>query len=373
MNRVLMLIVGLMALTLLRAEGGGCDSTIVGDPTMDMWCGKTLCAWDVDEGTIQRVTTWHRSDYGVGLVGSKVVLSQLSSQSLHSTNCLEFRLQADHDDGVNLFMEMDFFDDKVVDHSQPFGSDKFRPAIFYLRPPMTLERVRFIVRKACQGAATLAEVKIKKVGADMCVGAPPIVVTDLSDGSSCTSAAQCKGRNCQTVKQWPRWIEVDRDVCSSCTLGGYCAGGQVCGLAWTGPASYLHQACVDRGAKVLGERCAAKEACASQVCCKGVCSTCCSASGDLCASGSCSELPWSQLNNNDFLYTPRPSQCSPGGGQLVAGEVCLRGADCASGSCKGSGALKVCMMDGRTCQDAGDCPFDNGKCLDLGQAGGLCQ
>lgn len=372
MNRVLLLIVGLMALTFLRAEGGGCDSTIVGDPTMDMWCGKTLCAWTLEKGQIQRVATWHRSDYGVGLVGDEVVLSQLSSQSLHDTDCLEFRLQADHDDGVNLFIEIDFMADGTVDYSQPLDSDKFRPSIFYLKPPMTLADVRFLVRKAGSGAATLAEVKIKKVGNDHCAGVQPISLSDLADGSSCTRAGQCLGGQCQTVTQWPRWIDVDRDVCGSCTTMAGCPGGRICGLTWSSSQRYLHQACVDKGQRLLGERCMVKASCASGICCEGVCSSCCQASADLCAVGSCDTPPWPELGD-DFRYTPLPSLCSPGGGAGASGDSCLRDADCASGSCKGSGLLKICMMDGRTCKDDKDCPFDNGKCLELGQAHGLCQ
>ena len=201
----------------------------------------------------------------------------------------------------------------------------------------------------------------------------PLVLSDLGDGMPCASAAQCKRGNCQTIAQWPRWVEVDRDVCGSCSAGGHCPGGQVCGLAWSSPSLYLHQACVEKGKRLLGERCIAREACASGICCEGVCSSCCSASGDLCASGSCSTLPVYQLKNNNFVYTPRPSLCSPGGGQTAAGGPCLHDADCASGSCKGSGVLKVCMMDGRTCKDDEGCPFDNGECLELGRADSLCQ
>jgi hypothetical protein len=373
MNRGLLTIVGLMALTFLRAEGSGCDSTLVGDPTMDLWCGKTLCAWTVDKGKVQRVTTWHRSDYGVGLVGDEVTLSQLSSQSLHDTDCLEFRLQADHDDGVNLLIEMDLFNNKTVEFSQPLGSDKFVPSIFHLKPPMTAQHVRFIVRKSGSGAATLAEVKIKKVGNDACAGVQPIALRDLAEGSPCTTDNQCKGHSCAKVTQWPLWYDVNREVCASCTPGGTCPSGQVCGVAWGDPSSYLHRACVARGVKLLGERCGDNEECAGGICCSSVCSSCCVGSGAVaCTSGSCSTLPWSQLGK-DFQYTPRPHQCSPGAGLLAASASCLRDADCASSSCKGSGPLRVCLMDGRTCKEDNDCPFDGAKCLDLGQAGGLCQ
>ncbi len=369
MNRVLLMIVGLMALTFLRAESSGCDSSLVGDPTMDMWCGKTLCTWTIDKGDVQRVATWHRSDYGVGLVGDEVIISQHSAQSLYTTDCLEFRLQADHDDGVNLFIGLDLTGDSGVEYSQPLNSDKFRPSIFYLRPPLRPLSTRFVVRKTGKGAATLAEVKIKKVNSEHCVGVQPFSLSDLEDGSQCNAATQCRGGSCQKVAQEPQWADLALEVCSRCTSGAACSGSQVCGLAWSSATYLIHRACVDQGKRVLGERCQLELECASGVCCDGVCSSCCSSSSQLCAVGSCSAMSYT---HKELQYTPRPSLCSPGGGKIAAGGPCMQGSDCTSNSCKGSSALKVCNSDGRTCKEDKDCSF-TGVCVEVGQAGGLCQ
>src|SRR5262245_3009110 len=63
------------------------------DPGFDDWCGDHLCHWQVVEGSIQKVPTWHDRDYGVELVGPQVTLTQ--RPSITSQACLEFKVIAD--------------------------------------------------------------------------------------------------------------------------------------------------------------------------------------------------------------------------------------------------------------------------------------
>lgn len=371
MNRVLVTIVALLGLTILRGEDqGGCDSSIVGDPTFDLWCSKTLCAWTTEQGEIRRVSTWHRSDYGVDMVGDPVVISQLAKGGLGS--CLELRVQADHDDGVNLFLELDFFNDKSIDHSIQMGSDDYRPVVHHLVPPRTGEPVRFVVRKTGAGRAVLAEIKIKSVGSSECEGLAPLQLKDLQEGVPCSVDAECSANRCQEVVQFRlNTTGYTEQVCSGCDIGGYCPSGKICGLDWTTSASKLHQACVLKGARSLGERCAGADECGSGICCENVCSECCAGDDAACAADqSCALRSWQSLGS-DFQFIQLPHQCSPGGQKGKAGAACLADGDCVSGSCTGSGALKVCLLDGRTCKEDDDCPLT--KCLPLGQAKGACQ
>ena len=39
--------------------GAKCGESIVKDPNFDLWCGETLCNWQVEQGTITRAPTWH--------------------------------------------------------------------------------------------------------------------------------------------------------------------------------------------------------------------------------------------------------------------------------------------------------------------------
>lgn len=173
MNRVLIVAVGLLGLGLLRAGGeGGCDSSVVGDPTMDMWCGQKLCAWENIEGEVRRVATWHRSDYGVELVGNPVVLEQVAPVT--SVDCLEVRVQADREPGVNLQMKLDLDDDGSVEHTEPLTSTGYHPQVFHLRIERQTSAMRFVLRKTGEGRAVLAEFKPRGVGVSDCSGAPVV-------------------------------------------------------------------------------------------------------------------------------------------------------------------------------------------------------
>jgi hypothetical protein len=386
MNRTLAVAVSLMALTVLKAEDqGGCDSTIVGDPTFDLWCGEQLCAWKLEQGQIRRVSTWHRSDYGVEMVGSAVVISQVAQISSLDTSCLEYRLQVDREDSVNLYMEMDFLDDGKVEHSQPLGGDGYSPETYRLRPPSWFDRVRFIVRKSGDGRAVLAEIKIKKVDVSECAGAKPIALGHLPEGAPCGSGAECDSGRCVETRQWradvswtdPRVTGGQTTVCSRCEADADCAASEVCGLRWTdGAKGYLWRGCVTKAERTMGERCAVDAECATGTCCQGVCAECCAVSSGAgstpCAGGLTCEARDPKTLGKDYGFQILAAQCAPGQHKGAPGAPCLQDDDCAGGSCKGSGELKACFLDGRVCTEDADCVHWP-VCLGIGQAGGNCQ
>lgn len=336
------------------------------DHGFDIWCGKQLCAWSVDRGSIKRAPTWHRSDFGVELVGDPVVLSQHLKVS--DARCLQFHLQADRDDGVTLQLEMDFLDDGTSEYSHALTSDDYAPVSYKVTPPTWYEGVRVIVRKMGQGRAVVANLRIAR-GEDC--KAAPLPLDHRPLGAPCGSALDCDSSHCVQTKQWEQYSSPPRvteaSVCSACTSDADCSSGMACGVF--GGARYkVYRSCVLKGSLVLGERCHGASECASGVCCKSTCSQCCDGKG--CAAGaSCAKREeWRELLSVQML----PWQCAPGKGLGAAKAPCLKHSDCASGSCQGVKQLSVCFLDGRRCYKDADCPAWP-SCWKVGTDGGSCQ
>ncbi len=364
MNRLLTTVTLLASVAVL--PGWTCEPITL-DPGFDMWCGDKLCAWQLEQGEIRRVATWHRSDYGVELDSDPVIISQLSDVTSSQAQCFDFELQADHDDGVSLTLELDFLDDGQVDARQPLASDDWRPVHYSMTPPSWYESVRFTIRKDGPGRAVLTQIKV--TAGDDCSG-PPIELDDRPTGAECENNGQCKQGLCLAVMQWRPDVEGGEiHACSACRSDLDCQAEQICGLE-ASVAYWLYRDCGEPARHQLGERCMADGECATGTCCEGTCSECCT-SGDCQAGGTCEVRDWHTLGD-DYEYQILPRQCSPGTGAALAGDPCLRDDDCDSNSCLGDGEFRQCFLDGRRCQVDEDCPLWN-ACLALGVYGGRCQ
>lgn len=366
MRRSTLALLSLVSLTLL--PGWECGEPILDDPGFDLWCGDKLCSWEVGPGTVRRVPTWHRSDYGVELVGDPVVLRQDSAVTSAESTCFLVELQADRDDDVRLTLEMDFLRDGHAEYSHDLASDDWQEVQYRVATPTWYEGVRFTIRKTGAGAAVISTIRVIKSGD--CAG-PPLALVDPPLGARCESAADCESGRCEKVYQLPMTMSQEQ-TCSGCAADADCPAGEACGVeAGSGLKLYLACGAPDRHA--LGERCQGDAECATGICCEGLCSACCA--GRACTSGqTCKERPWSSLGK-EYQATLFPWQCAPGAKLGEAGEPCLFDDDCDSGSCKGSGPLRVCSFDGRTCTQDSDCPiflWSQGSCLPLGQRGGRC-
>jgi len=95
-DRVLRLLGLLLGLLLL--PGWTCGTSLTKNPGFDLWCGDELCAWKVEAGSIRRIPTWHRSDFGVELLGEETVLSQLVHTSV---TCFFVELQVQREEGAS--------------------------------------------------------------------------------------------------------------------------------------------------------------------------------------------------------------------------------------------------------------------------------
>lgn len=347
--------------------GWECGKPIVDDPGFDLWCGKQLCSWKARQGSVERVATWHRADYGVELVGDPVVLTQLSKDSSTESKCYLFELLARYDEGVTITISMDFLDDGSVEYSHPLTTNNFEPARYHVSTPRWYRGVRFTVKKTGSGKAVLAHVRVT-TSKDGC-SAEPLPIRAAPKGVPCTRDSDCKSQHCVSVKQWnAKTKSGDVQVCSACRSENDCGGSEVCGVEAASDFK-LYLGCGAAARHAFGERCAFDGECDSGVCCGGVCSTCCK--DHPCSSGACEQRDW-QHHGDGYQYQLLPYQCDPHDGLGVAGQACLDGDDCKSATCAGSKKLKVCWLDGRRCDNDDDCPVWP-KCIELGTYEGRCR
>lgn len=361
-SRTLVAACAMMAFGLLAGGWGSCETSLNQDPSFDLWCGESLCAWRTDAGAVRRVPTWHERDYGVELSGDPAAISQLVTGR---ASCLRFETLADVDEGTSVVLGMDFEDDGTEEYFAPVPGNGWAAVEYTLRPPTWYTKVRFSLRKTGPGRARLAHLRISDPGD--CSGAPlPLDGRPL--GATCEQDTQCASGRCATGGFPYLNANSEWRACGECQTDAECGGG-VCGLV--ADSIGLHAACVAVGSHRLGERCRGDLECQSGICCSQACSSCCE--GAACPGG----LTCAQASPppGDRLWMPRPWQCAPGAGRGESGDPCLQNGDCASGRCAGSGDLAVCWFDGRLCQSDNDCVPDHasGDCVALGVFDGRCQ
>lgn len=147
----------LMALLVFVAVAGvTCQTDLIDDAGFQLWCGEELCVWDLEEGEIERVATWHEHDYGVSLVSDDVLLSQPAEYESASA-CIVTTSRIEP--GAVVSVEIDWDGDGVIDWAQPIPpSDTFVYQAFE-GPGPELGGV-FYVRKVGEGEAVLARLRV---------------------------------------------------------------------------------------------------------------------------------------------------------------------------------------------------------------------
>ncbi len=162
-----------------------CGSDILADPSFDLWCQdeagqQTLCTWELEEGRIEPVPTWHEAEEGASLIGELVSISQLVELGSDELDCIFFTLNAevsDEDDAdsgerASLALLLDFNDDGLVELDQVLVADDYRAVQLFLTPPEEFESVRVRVRKTGAGEAILAAIRAQSESSDNCHEAP---------------------------------------------------------------------------------------------------------------------------------------------------------------------------------------------------------
>lgn len=358
---------GILCTAALALPGYKCGN-VIDDNGFDLWCGESLCSWQLEAGDVARAPTWHGRDYGVELLGDQAAISQLLARNSEGLTCLRFELLADVEQSTSVTLELDFFDDGVVDHVQAIPTADWALLTYPLSLPASYQGIRFRIRKAGPGRVVLAD--IAAIDNDECTGAP-IAVASRPKGAWCDAQLACDSGICSDGV-----AAGDPPVCGQCISDEQCPGDQMCGVAqWVPGHLEPYRTCVEPGQLALGRICARNGECATGVCCESVCSTCCDTGA--CGGAACSRRdPGGELE----YWTAAPHQCEPQGGTAPAGTACLDGSDCASGVCTGPGPLAVCLMDSRACATDADCPADlaglvgsDGGCVEVGTEGGVCE
>jgi len=350
-----------------------CSPDLINDAGFDMWCGESLCGWQLESGSIEKVATWHEQDSGVLMVGPEVAISQRSEAGSGDVQCIEFSLVAATEVGADLYLEMDFLDDGVVEYSEPITSENWSLVQYHITPPTWFQAVRFRVRKVGDADAVVAQVRAQIVNPDICT-ADPLALSNLPDGAECQSADLCADGFCTTV---PVPSSNDDgftvDTCGSCGTDADCSGEAVCGLSWD-ERWYGHRECAAPATKALGEACATDGECGSSTCCEGLCSECCEGGPDCTDGAACTRHP-AGTQDGAAAAGIMPWMCAAGAGDRGMGEGCVADTDCLSASCQASTALRICDPDGRPCDTDADCPWSafGGACVTVGAHDGTCQ
>jgi hypothetical protein len=285
----------LAALGSLGLGAKGCDGDLVDDPTFHEWCGESLCAWKLEQGSVRKAPTWHPKDYGVEFVDTPTAISQDVDDR---PACLLFTTMADVDVSAELWLEIDFNRDGVVDYTQPIAATGFRVAENEIPAPLFYDGFRIVLRKKGEGHAVLAQIRVQQK--KNCAGDAP-VLHDLPLGATCSMADQ-----------------------DSCTSGVCCS-------------SVCSECCDEKGiGQTLPD------------------------GGDVgnpetgCAAGGVCKRRADGLRGPSFLQSV-PEQCNPGAKDRPSGSICLANDDCASGACDGAHATTLCAAgDAGT---AGEAPF----------------
>lgn len=355
---ILTIVLGVSAHLMLSAYG--CQPVIENNG-FDLWCGDQLCLWELDSGEIERVSTWHKGDFGVSFLGQDVRISQYQYFTDNQVQCLQFSIVADVSVTADMVLQLDLYDDGVIDYEQPILPTRYAPIELQVVMPERYAGVRFIVHKRGTGDAVVAQLYASDDVSD-CAGTP-IELAGVSEGIACETGDDCVSGICN-----PDEVPfVDFSVCGECASDDDC-GGDVCGVENpSSPLAELYRGCGEAARHGLGERCIGDAECTTGICNGGVCSTCVEDTD--CGGGRSCVAPPPPAGVEFWL---KPTLCSPGAGSGAPGGDCLNNTDCASGKCKGIGALGVCQIDGRLCGGKQDCPRDL-ECLSVGTAGGTCQ
>jgi hypothetical protein len=357
--------------------GAECEEPLVQDSGFDLWCGDSLCAWQVDEGAIAKVPTWHARDYGVDLQGAAARISQLLPSGSDDVSCLRLSLLADVADPVSVTLELDFNDDGgPPEHTETLPSGAWLPVSYHVSAPTYFRTVRVSIRKRGEGHAAVAQIQIAKSSG---CSDPPLFTAQRPDGAPCESTAQCTTGRCLPQASAELLLSDPtkaRAVCEACDADSECGAGRVCGLGFVADFVEPHRRCTPAAAGVLGDRCLTGGECAGGLCCRGVCSSCCAEPGAAAAAGCAAGQVCRERPLGPGMPLLRAAwQCAPGEGAGLSGAPCSSDGDCATGRCVGPATLTTCAADGRRCAGDADCPttFLDNSCIAVGVAGGQCQ
>ncbi len=165
----------LFAAAALTSTGATDCGTIISDPGFDLWCGPSLCDWQVEAGEIRKISTWHEADSGVELLGPEAKISQLTPVNDRDGTCVRFEMVADLDDSVDLRLQMDVWGDGTYEYDERIPASDWRKLSYLVRMPEVYSNVRFRLYKRGSGRTNLANIGAE-IADDLECTTPPLRV-----------------------------------------------------------------------------------------------------------------------------------------------------------------------------------------------------
>ena len=337
-----------------------CGGGITRDPGFDLWCGDSLCAWKLEHGDVQRISTWHEADSGVELLAPGTAIEQFTPVDSGDGQCVRFDLVTDLEDTAQVVLAVDVYGDGTIEHTFELPAAHWKPLSYAMLVKAPFTGIRFELTKYGAGRAALARMHATASPTynDGCSGAVILDGGPAPLGALCSQNSQCASSICNLIDQR------DPRRCTGCDprVANACTGGEVCGYTDPGPPERsVPIACVAAGQRALGEQCRSSAECATSACNQFVCSTCLADTS--CGGARCLRA----YDNGPFL-------CAAGQHLAAPGAPCAGNDDCASRSCRG--AVRRQCLDGRACATDDDCPVDAslvpGRCSAVGVQGGSC-
>lgn len=181
----------------IAASSTACMESALKNGDFDDWCGDKLCLWETDEGSIEKVPTWHREDFGVSFIADPTIISQRVENG--STKCFLFTITADVAKDAALYFELDYLDDDVFhpDFSQKVEAPDWNKVKFDVAVPSWCDEFRVILRKTGKGEAVAAAIDDEQY--EEC----PLTIPDDERpvGIPCETDDQCLSSLCDGVCQ----------------------------------------------------------------------------------------------------------------------------------------------------------------------------
>jgi hypothetical protein len=310
----------------------GCDEPqdLIKNALIDRWCGQRPCNWEV-KGEIARVGTWNAHDYAVRFVSDHAQISQLNASVQagqddpdggyyeDGASCYKFTMLAKIEHGAKLYLELDFLDDGVIDVSQRIAESDWDYHQFTVKPPTWYHGVRFILRKDSSGYAALAQLSAET--SPDCSGVP-VDLGGRPAGAPCEDDEQCTIGSCSGT-----------GYCGGCERDADCGGDDICVALSESDDPQL--SCIPPASIPFGNECTRDEACATGVCCSGICSTCCDTTSDVACQGdaTCDYAVIDPAGGPQPSHSEWPKVCAPGNHQGKSGDTCTSDTDCQSDRC----------------------------------------
>ena len=125
-----------------------------------LWCGDRACAWEVDQGRVEPVPTWHRKAYGIGLVEDLTRISQVVE--MEGVTCLLIAILANVEEKATLHWEVDFYNDDIEnpEEKKKITTRGWETVYQEVPVPLGCNEARIILRKEGSGQVVIAKAEV---------------------------------------------------------------------------------------------------------------------------------------------------------------------------------------------------------------------